>query len=142
MKLFRKLVVLVIIILGIFFLKGNITGMSILDVKNIDMPDINLGEMGLDDIGIGNNDKKVEIKTVNENINTPDIYFCPKHNCSAVMVDLIKDAKKSVHCALFDLDLIELILLICLNSAPIFIVSLKKYSSNLSLITITQEPFS
>jgi len=109
MKLFRKLVVLVIIILGIFFLKGNITGMSILDVKNIDMPDINLGEMGLDDIGIGNNDKKVEIKTVNENINTPDIYFCPKHNCSAVMVDLIKDAKKSVHCALFDLDLIELI---------------------------------
>ena len=100
--------VLVIIIAGLFFLKGNITGFSIMDVKNIDL---NIGMPDIDIKDIGNNivNKEVQSKVVQENFDTPLIYFCPRFNCSAVMVDLITNAKKSIHCALFDLDLYEII---------------------------------
>lgn len=38
-----------------------------------------------------------------------EIYFCPRQNCSAQFEKKIIEARKSVHCALFDLDLEELI---------------------------------
>ena len=79
-----------------------------MDVKNIDL---NIGMPDIDIKDIGNNivNKEVQSKVVQENFDTPLIYFCPRFNCSAVMVDLITNAKKSIHCALFDLDLYEII---------------------------------
>ncbi|MBT7928272.1 hypothetical protein HN695_08125, partial [Candidatus Woesearchaeota archaeon] len=93
MKIFRKLVLIAIIIGVVYFLKGNmgITGMTIMDVQDIVK------------------DKIEDKVVVQEDIPLPVVFFCPKYNCEAVMVDLIKNAKKSAHCALFDLDLYELI---------------------------------
>jgi phosphatidylserine/phosphatidylglycerophosphate/cardiolipin synthase-like enzyme len=42
------------------------------------------------------------------NIKT-DIFFCPRDDCRGVINGLVDDAKTSVHCAFFDLDLEDLI---------------------------------
>jgi len=34
-----------------------------------------------------------------------DVYFCQKDDCQGKLIDLIDEAKESVHCAFFDLDL-------------------------------------
>ncbi len=44
-----------------------------------------------------------------ESAPSPEVYFCPGENCSSVLEDKISDAEESVHCALYDLDLPELI---------------------------------
>ena len=38
-----------------------------------------------------------------------EIYFCPADDCGKIVTNLIDDAKKSVHCAFYDLDLKDLI---------------------------------
>ena len=43
-------------------------------------------------------------------------YFCPKDDCSEIMKNVINNAKKSVHCAFFDLDLKGLITTIAKKS--------------------------
>lgn len=39
----------------------------------------------------------------------PEVYFCPRDNCSKEMTSILKNAESYVHCALFDLDIPELI---------------------------------
>ena len=52
-------------------------------------------------------------KVVNENIFENNVkisaYFCPKHDCEAVIIESIDNAKKSVHCAFYDINLEGLI---------------------------------
>lgn len=43
---------------------------------------------------------------INKNI---EVYFCPQDDCEQVMIDLIDSARKTVYCALFDIDLRDLI---------------------------------
>ena len=40
-----------------------------------------------------------------ENNKNPDVYFCPKDNCSSIFEHHIRAASSSVHCALYDLNL-------------------------------------
>jgi phosphatidylserine/phosphatidylglycerophosphate/cardiolipin synthase-like enzyme len=47
------------------------------------------------------------------------IYFCPRYNCTKALFDFINSAKKSVHCALFDLDLNEILTLLAEKSKTI-----------------------
>ena len=35
----------------------------------------------------------------------PEVYFCPRDNCEARLVDLINNAENFIHCAFYDLDL-------------------------------------
>jgi len=44
-----------------------------------------------------------------ENSKPTEIYFCPRDDCADKLVNLVSSANKSVHCALFDLDLQDLI---------------------------------
>jgi len=39
----------------------------------------------------------------------PDIYFCPRQNCSSAVFNLLNSANQSIHCAFYDLDLEEII---------------------------------
>ena len=52
---------------------------------------------------IANSDELYE-----NNIKT-QIYFCPKHDCEAAIIENINNAEKSAHCAFYDLDLKDLI---------------------------------
>ncbi len=38
-----------------------------------------------------------------------EVYFCPREDCETVLVEIIKDGGKSVHCAFFDLKLKKVI---------------------------------
>jgi len=38
-----------------------------------------------------------------------EVYFCPQDDCEGVLIDVINSSTKSVHCALFDIDLKDLI---------------------------------
>jgi len=49
------------------------------------------------------------------NIKT-QVYFCPKDNCDQVIKSVVNNAKKSVHCAFWDLDLKDLINIIAKKS--------------------------
>lgn len=46
--------------------------------------------------------------SASERVPEPEVYFCPRENCSNLLINLIEDAKSSVHCALFDLDIVQL----------------------------------
>ena len=39
----------------------------------------------------------------------PQIYFCPRDNCSSILIQLINQSTSSVHCALYDLNLIPIL---------------------------------
>lgn len=97
--IFVKFLFLLIIVGSLYFLKSNIgginniTGFNVLDNEPNNEEDLNEGVT----------------KVVYETITAPTVYFCPRYNCSGVIVDLINSAETSVHCALFDLDLYEII---------------------------------
>ncbi|MBS3121727.1 hypothetical protein J4434_02490 [Candidatus Woesearchaeota archaeon] len=100
--IFAKFLFLLIIVGVLYFLKSNVGGINNitgLTVFNNDNQDNASGE----------NVNETVDKLVYENISLPNVYFCPRYNCSGVMVDLINSADESVHCALFDLDLYEII---------------------------------
>ena len=65
---------------------------------------------------------------VHEGINENDVnlsaYFCPKHDCEAAIIKSIDNAKKSAHCAFYDLNLNDLISAIAKksNSADVKII--------------------
>ncbi len=44
-----------------------------------------------------------------ENIEEPEVYFCPDEPCEEILIRYINDSNKSIHCALFDLDLEKVI---------------------------------
>ncbi len=44
-------------------------------------------------------------KIVREDEKNLEIYFCPQDGCQEKLVELLSEAEKSIHCALFDLDL-------------------------------------
>ena len=62
--------------------------------------------VGCSDIEVTGESVKDVIPSENGKI---DVYFCPIDDCEQVLIDVIDSAKESVHCALFDLDLKELI---------------------------------
>jgi len=62
---------------------------------------------GCTDNPVGKVIKTPEI--VRETSQPPEVYFCPQDGCREHLLDLIKDGKQSIHCALFDLDLEEII---------------------------------
>ncbi|MEM5792794.1 MAG: phospholipase D-like domain-containing protein [Candidatus Aenigmatarchaeota archaeon] len=49
--------------------------------------------------------KTGKVVQIQENINKLEVYFCPQDECGEKLENLITSANKSVHCALFDLDL-------------------------------------
>lgn len=52
----------------------------------------------------------VEEPKLVKNTNTePGVYFCPSDNCTKQLYTLINSAHASIHCALYDLDLPEII---------------------------------
>ena len=44
-----------------------------------------------------------------ETIEDPLVYFCPRDKCEDLLISYIDNSEKSVHCALFDLDLENLL---------------------------------
>ena len=46
---------------------------------------------------------------VEETSNPPEVYFCPEDGCKEHLLSLLKSANDSIHCALYDLDLPEII---------------------------------
>jgi len=52
---------------------------------------------------------KSEPIIISENNIDPKVYFCPRDNCSSILIDTINSAKTYVYCALYDLDLPDLI---------------------------------
>jgi len=48
-------------------------------------------------------------KIVRETSQLPQVYFCPQDKCREHLMDLIKDAEESIHCAFFDIDLEDII---------------------------------
>ncbi|MBW2978432.1 hypothetical protein KY331_06315 [Candidatus Woesearchaeota archaeon] len=53
--------------------------------------------------------KGIVTSVVKEKNGSIDIYFCPRDNCTGKLIEFIRSAKEYVHCALFDLDLKEVI---------------------------------
>jgi len=53
--------------------------------------------------------KSVIQSVVKERNGSIEIYFCPREDCAGKLVEFIKNAESYVHCALFDLDLKEVI---------------------------------
>jgi len=99
-NMLKKVGLLIIILVAIYLMKGsfqNFTGMSVFGANTSKFID----EATRTQISSAD--------VVFEEILLPDVYFCPSYNCSAAVVDLIRNANESVHCALFDLDLIEMI---------------------------------
>lgn len=47
-------------------------------------------------------------ETYSENSVDPNVYFCPKDDCLGEMLAWLDAAEESVHCALFDVELLEL----------------------------------
>ncbi len=43
-----------------------------------------------------------------EDNGTLQVYFCPNNNCEKVLLDVVQTAQSSIHCALYDLDLVSL----------------------------------
>ena len=60
----------------------------------------------------------------------PEIYFCPKDDCSKILENHIKNANTSVHCAFYDLDLRNIIKALA-NQSKILDVMLVIDNSNL-----------
>ena len=52
---------------------------------------------------------QVETSVVSEFGNSIELYFCPREDCESSLIGIIHSAKKSVHCALYDVDLKTLI---------------------------------
>jgi len=50
-----------------------------------------------------------ETSVPRETSESPSVYFCPEDDCEGHLVDLIKSADESVHCAFYDLDLEKVI---------------------------------
>lgn len=48
---------------------------------------------------------KIVEQTPIEIARNPEVYFCPKEDCSKVFEEKIKNANSSVHCAFYDIDL-------------------------------------
>lgn len=48
-----------------------------------------------------------QVPVVREDEKRIEIYFCPQDQCREHLVELLKSAEQSIHCALFDLDLPE-----------------------------------
>jgi len=44
-------------------------------------------------------------QTLQENTTAPEIYFCPRDNCGAELVEWLDAAQESIHCAFFELKL-------------------------------------
>ena len=42
---------------------------------------------------------------IREDVQEPNVYFCPNDKCEDLLVWYIENSKQSIHCALFDLDL-------------------------------------
>lgn len=97
----KKAGILIIILLAIYLLKGSITGLIVFDADYADG-----GNSGSE---LADKNDAILPEVVKEDIPEPDIYFCPRYNCSEVMVELIENAENSIHCALYDLDLVEMI---------------------------------
>lgn len=57
----------------------------------------------------------------------PQVYFCPRDNCAIILEELIKNSKDTIHCALYDLDLDNII------------TSLKKKSSYIDVKVILED---
>ncbi|MBU0615458.1 MAG: hypothetical protein KJ601_05165 [Nanoarchaeota archaeon] len=49
------------------------------------------------------------VYTVPKEEGSIDVYFCPIENCSSYMLNALEGAKQSIHCALFDLRLPEIL---------------------------------
>lgn len=60
---------------------------------------------GCDNNATGN----IAHEDINENNVKLSAYFCPKHDCEAAIIESINNAKKSVYCAFYDLNLEGLI---------------------------------
>jgi len=56
-------------------------------------------------IGCSNINSNVVINLAKEDISDPLVYFCPKENCEELLVRYINNSEKSIHCALYDIDL-------------------------------------
>ena len=52
----------------------------------------------------------------NEIAEKPEVYFCPKEDCGKVLEALIKSANFSVHCALYDINLKNVISALAIKS--------------------------
>ena len=95
-KVLKKFIVFALLLLMLYFLKGNITGFTLFEVQDENNIDI-----------------------VEEEIPTPSLFFCPKDNCEGELYNFIDSAETSVHCALFDLDLVNIISLLDKKSKEI-----------------------
>lgn len=60
-------------------------------------------------VGCSSTGKVVEDAVPRENSKEIGVYFCPQDDCEKVLIDVIDSASKKVHCALFDIDLKDLI---------------------------------
>ncbi|MBI4453105.1 hypothetical protein HY636_00510 [Candidatus Woesearchaeota archaeon] len=105
--IFAKFLFLLIIVGLLYFLKSNLGGIN--NLTGLTVFNTNLFNTNLNEGVNKENPNELVNKLVYENISLPNVYFCPRYNCSGAMVDLINSAEKSVHCALFDLDLYEII---------------------------------
>jgi phosphatidylserine/phosphatidylglycerophosphate/cardiolipin synthase-like enzyme len=63
--------------------------------------------------------KTTEDIIIKETTEETVVYFCPKDDCSKILTDFISSAKNSVHCALFDVDLKDVIHIIAKKSSKI-----------------------
>ena len=59
--------------------------------------------------GCDNSAETIDLQEFYENGIKTQVYFCPTTNCGKVITDVIDNAKNSVHCAFYDLDLKDLI---------------------------------
>ncbi|MFH1399472.1 MAG: phospholipase D-like domain-containing protein [Candidatus Woesearchaeota archaeon] len=52
-----------------------------------------------------------------------EVYFCPRENCTLALLNLLKSANSSIHCALYDLDLTPIINFLYQSNLDIKIVT-------------------
>ena len=61
-----------------------------------------------------------EINDIPKEFNKPiEIYFCPTDDCNKILTDFIGSAESSVHCALFDINLKDVISILATKSSSI-----------------------
>ena len=58
----------------------------------------------------------VQTPLLKETSEEPSIYFCPQDPCETLFANYINNSKESVHCALFDLDLEEVLICIIISA--------------------------